>query len=207
MRKFGKFGKAGLVSVMVAGMLFAGFVYYDIYLNNPEPYEKSWKVVYKWTPGMPLGEATPGAGNSGILEVFFINHSADKYYTQENTSATLEGHCTANNLGYADADDTEVDLAHSTSFDILVKVCGNATHCKRGATWYDSDLNVTITWSDKSMTNDQPDGNTTYPLAAMNTSGFTLLYVIFYWDNGGSGYTINKGQTSEIASIEFAAYY
>lgn len=198
------FIKAVVFTCFVTGILISGYALYDYYTDD---YVKSWKTVYKWVPGMPLGEATPGAGNSGILEVFFINHSADKYYTNENTSATLEGHCTANGLGYADADNTEIDLAHSTTFDILVKVCGNATHCKHGATWYDSDLNVTITWSDKSMTTDQPDGNTTYPQADMNTSGFTLMYEIFYWDNSGSGYTINKGQTSEIASIEFAAYF
>ena len=204
MDKLPNFMKAVVVSCVVLGVLF-GYVVYDTLME--EEHVKSWHTVMKWVPGEPLAEADPGAGNSGILEVFFINHSADKYYTQENTSATLEGHCTANGLGYATADDSQIDIAHTTSFDILVKVCGNATHCKHGATWFDSDLNVTITWSDGSLSDAQPDGNTTYPQADMNTSGFTLLYEIFYWDNSGSGFTISKGQTSEIASIEFAAYF
>ena len=161
-----------------------------------------------WTPNNPLyAEANPGAGASGILEVFFINHSAANDYKDVNNSATLETWCTANGLGFANADDTEVDLAHSTSFDVVVRVRGNATHCKHDAVWFDSDLNVTITWSDEGYTDEQPDGNTTNGVAAFNTSGFDFLYVNFYWDNDGSGYTLTKGDTSEIASIEFAAYY
>lgn len=165
---------------------------------------ETWNDIDGWWN--LAGEANPGAGASGILEIFFINHSADKYYTQENTTATLEAHCTNNGFGWVNADNQELDIAHTATFDILVKVRGNATHCKHGATWFDSDLNVTMTWSDKGLTNDQPDGNTTYPLAAMNTSAFTYLYVIFYWDNGGAGYSINKGQTTNCGDFIFAYY-
>nr|NIQ88016.1 hypothetical protein [Deltaproteobacteria bacterium] len=163
-----------------------------------------WNDINGW---WNLGdEATPAAGASGILEIFFINHSADKYYTQENTSSVLEAHCNASGLGHVNADNTELDIAHGTAFDILVKVRGNATHCKHGATWFDSDLNVTMTWSDEGLTNDQPDGNTTYPQADMNTSAFTYLYVIYYWDNGGAGYTIDKGETTNVGDFIFAYY-
>jgi len=162
-----------------------------------------WNEIQRYHLG---AEATPAAGASGILEIFFINHSADKYYTQENTSSVLEAHCTANGFGYANADNQELDIAHSTAFDILVKVRGNVFHCKHGATWWDSDLNVTMTWSDKTLTNDQPDGNTTYPQADMNTSAFTYMYVIFYWDNGGAGYTIDKGETTNVGDFIFAYY-
>jgi len=200
------FKKAGIITMFIFGILF-GLAVYDIYVNEPVEMKK-WHTVAVWTPLDPLyAEADPGAGASGILEVFFINHSAGNDYKDVNTSATLESWCTANNLGYASADDTEVDIAHSTSFDIVVRVRGNATHCKRGATWYDSDVNVTITWSDESMADAQPDGQTTSGTATFNDSNWAYLYVNFYWDGSGSGYTIDKGETSEIESIEFAAYY
>ena len=203
MDKLPNFMKAVVVSCVVLGVLF-GYVVYDTLME--EEHVKSWHTVMKWIPGEPLAEADPGAGNSGILEVFFINHSADKYYTQENTSSVLEGHCNASGLGHVNADNTELDIAHGTAFDILVKVRGNASHAKHGATWFDSDLNVTMTWTDKTLTNDQPDGNTTYPQADMNTSAFTYVYVIFYWDNGGAGYTIDKGQTTNVGDFIFAYY-
>jgi len=205
MDKLPNFMKAVVVSCVVLGVLF-GYVVYDTLMEDKEV--RSWKTVMKWVPGEPLAEADPGAGNSGILEVFFINHTADHFYAVENSSAVLEGHCTTNGLGFATADDSQIDLAHSTDFDIVVRIRANATHAKHGAVWFDSDVNVTITWSDGGESDAQPDGKTTSGLAAFNTSDFDFLYVNFYWDDsGGSGYSISKGQTSEIASIEFAAYF
>ena len=198
--------KASVLVMFIVGILF-GFICYDILVNEPVPMKK-WHVLFKGTLLEALAEASPGAGASGFLEVFFINHSVGNDYIDVNTSATLEGWCTANNLGYATADDTEVDLAHSTNFDIAIKVRGNATHCKDGATWMDTHLNVTITWSDETMTDAQPDHQTTSGHADFNNTAWDYLYVIFAWDNSNSGFTISKGETgSEIESIEFAAYY
>ena len=199
---------AGLISMMIEGMIFSVIIINGLYTHDEAGDVKRWRTIAIWTPQNPLyAEANPGAGASGILEVFFINHSASNDYKDVNTSATLEGWCDAHGLGYANADDTEVDIAHSTSFDIVVRVRGNTTHCNNGTAWVDTDLNVTITWSDGSLSDAQPDGQTTEGTAAFNTSTFTFLYVNFFWDNSDNGFTINKGQTSEIASIEFAAYY
>jgi len=199
------FKKAGIISAITLGIITILIIANTGITPEPKTTTMKWREVQTLRLGQ---EFIPAAGESSILIIYFINHSAgDYYYAQENNSATLEGYCNASGLGYANADDQELDIAHSTAFDIVIKVRGNATHCKHGATWWDSDLNVTITWSDKALTNDQPDGNTTYPQANMNTSAFGYLYTIFYWDNGGAGYTINKGQTTEVGDIIFAAYY
>jgi len=204
-----KIRKAGYKVGLVLGIFFM-LVWASV---GPYPHVvptddgKSWHVIWKGSLAQ-AAEATPAAGASGILEIFIINHTADHFYAEENTSATLEGHCTANGLGFVNADNQELDIAHTTDFDIVVRVRGNATNCQRGAAWFDTDLNVTLTYSDGSESDAQPDGRTTFPNAAFNTSSYTYLYVNFYWDDsGGSGYSISKGATSEIESIEFAAYY
>jgi len=199
-----KYIKAGVQLGLV--LLIAGVLIWANIGMTPETKEEtmSWKPIQLYIIGQ---EADPGSGNSGILGVYFINHSVANDYKDVNSSDTLESWCNASGLGYANADNQEIDLAHSTAFDIVVRVRGNSTVCKRDSTWWDTDLNVTITWSDGSLSDAQPDGQTTSATADFNTSSYTYLYVNFYWDNSDSGFTISKGDTSEIASIEFAAYY
>lgn len=149
--------------------------------------------------------------NTVFVEIFYINLSdGDNYFTNENNTGTLEGYCTANGLGYITADNIELDIAHSTNFAIVAKAQGDSDHCKRGSTWWDTDLNCTLTWNTDgySLTNAQPDHITTYPQANMNTSDYTYLYKMFVWDNSNSGFSIAKGaNTGTDPILELAAYY
>jgi len=190
----------GLVFFLVMGMLFAYFTF-----PSPTFVKKdgSWHVIFEGNLA-EAAEADPGAGASGILEIFIINHSATPgtTYTQ-NSSSTLEGWCTAAGLGYCNADDSNVDIAHSTAFDIVVRVRGNDTHCWRTDHWYPADLKVEITCAGLSIGADTDlTGVVSY-----NNSGADYLWMNFYIDNSGSGYTISKGSTVEITSIKFSAYY
>jgi len=141
---------------------------------------------------------------SGILAIYIINHTAspDEAYN-ENVSYTLQDWCNASDLGYCNADDSDVELAYDTSFDIVVRVRGEADHCKRDTTWWDSDLKVEITSADLSISADT--GAT--GVVSHNVSGSTFLYMNFYEDNSGSGFTLSKDETNEITSIKFSAYY
>lgn len=195
------FFKASVFIMLVIGIVMGAF-YYDIVTHQEV---KSWHVVMEWTPVDPVyAEANPGAGASGFLEIFIMNHTGtdDNAYKQ-NTSATIEGWCDAAGLGYCNADDSEIDIAHSTNFHVLVRVRGNATHCKSGATWYDTDLRVRWTSADLSVGADTV--MTGY--ATHNASASTYLYMNFWDNNTGSGYSISKGATAEITSIKFEAYY
>lgn len=172
--------------------------------------DAKWNTIMKMSmgDGIVLYE-NPSPSATDFLEIFLINLSdGDNYFTQENTSSTLESVCDANDLGYATADNSEVDITHATNFVILVKVQGDAAHCKRGSDWYDTDLNCTLTWSGQGKTDAQPEHVTIYPLASMNTSSFTFLYKMFVWDNSNSGFDIDKGSDSGSEPIlELAAYY
>ena len=162
---------------------------------------KSWHVLWEGSlADIARAEADPGSGASGILEVYIYPHDVDPGTTYaENTSATLE---TAS-LGYADADDTNIDIPHSTAFDIVVRVRGNKTHCWNGTDFIDSYLRVNITSADLSIS----------ALSAMtgviseNNSGKNYLWMNFYINGGGSGYSIIRDATAEITAIKFEAYY
>lgn len=199
-KKYKKAGfGTGMVIMLVIGMMF-GYMAVQPQLQVDE---RGWHVLFSGNLAQ-AAEADPGAGASGILEIFIVNHSAapsDAY--NENTSATIEGWCTANGLGYATADDSDVEIAYDTTFDIVVRVRGNTTHCYRTDKFYDTDLNVTITSADLSISADTDCTR----VVSSNDTGYDFIYVNFYLNNGGSGYTISKGSTAEIQNIKFAAYY
>jgi len=163
---------------------------------------KSWHVLWEGS-FVEAAEADPGAGNSGILEVFIYPHDGDPGTTYaENNSATLE----AASYGWANADDSEIDIPHSTEFDIVIRVRGNATHCKRDTDWHHTDLKVEIS-SDANL-NPQISGLTEMTgVVSRNDSGDPYLWMNFYINNAGSGYTIAKSATAEIDNIKFSAYY
>jgi hypothetical protein len=181
------------ISALVIGMMFSYVTFWQNVSVVQDEDTRSWHVIWEGSLA-EAGEADPGAGNSGILEIF-IYETGGTY-----TTNLTEGD--ASTLGWASADATEIDVAHSTAFDVVVKVRGNATHCKRDAVWFNTDLRVRITWSDESLTDEVCE------MAEIeNNTANTYLWLNFYIDNSDSGYTLSKSQTTEIQNIKFEAYY
>jgi len=161
---------------------------------------KSWHIIWEGSFGQAAeAELTSGAG--GILEIFFVNHSGSAL--TENTSATIEGWCDDNGLGYASADDFNVELAHSTLFDVGIKVRGNKTQCWRSDKFYDTDLRVRWTSADLSVGADTAMTG----VILDNSTDNTYLWMMFYDDNSGSGFSLSKDASVDITSIKFEAYY
>jgi len=192
--------KAGVLTVFMIGVVCAIVVVSSSLNSGVLDDDKSWHVIYEYTPLTPLGaEGSPTGG--GILEIFFINSSssaATDYAT--NTSSTLEDWCTAAGLGWENADDFSCELAHSVNFDVVVRVRGNASQCKRDTTWFSTDLKVEWTCADLGVGADTAMTG----LVTMNNSDFTYLYMNFY-DAGP--FTLSKDETNTITSIKFSAYY
>ena len=199
--------RLGLISVLVIGMLVGiSSEVYNFGLEQ-DPDTGSWHVIWEGSLA-DAAEADPGAGNSGFLSVYFHPHQADIGGYLENSSSNLETNCTDAGLGFANADDTEVDLAHSTEFDCVFRVRGSAANCKVGDTWYDTNLKVQWTCAglsvgaDTELTLGAGEAKTT-----ANNSDYTYLYMNFFDTNSGSGFTITQDQTIEITSIKLLAYY
>jgi hypothetical protein len=176
---------------IVAGIIWASAGPYPRIVQDEDT--RSWHVVWEGSFA-EAAEADPGAGASGILEVFI--YATGGTYTTNLTEGD------ADTFGWASADATEIDVPHSTAFDVVVKVRGNATHCKRDTTWYDTDLRVRITWSDKGLSDEVAESN-----IIVNNTNNEFLWMNFHIDNSNSGYTITKSETTEIQNIKFEAYY
>jgi hypothetical protein len=165
----------------------------------------SWHIIFDGNLAQ-AAEANPGAGAGGILEIYFVNHSATNHSSAScNVSATIEGWCNAANLGYANADDFNVELAHSTAFDICIKVRGNETQCDRGGNFCDTDLRVRITSADLSIGADTVLTGT----ILHNDTNDDYLWMMFETkgDNPYAGFTLPKDASYDITSIKFEAYY
>jgi len=201
--------KVGLVMMIVFGFAFA--------MVGPYPHiektddGKTWHIIWEGSLADAMEEATPATADAScILMIYLVNHSADPANAYDagagaNDTYTLQDWCNASNLGFANADDSDVELAHTVAFDIVVKVRGNTTVAYREdeSAFWDSDLLVEITSADLSIGGDTDMTG----VVCSNSTSYGYIYVNFYDDNSGSGYTLSKDQTAEITSIKFSAYY
>jgi len=196
--------KAGVSLGTVAGVAIVATL---LILTGPTPRivneDGVWQIV--WGGNLvSAAENDPGAGASGFLEIFFVNHTATPTttYTQ-NTSATIEGWCTAANLGFASADEFNVEIAHSVTFDIVVRVRFNQTHAHNGSDFVDGDTRVNITCSGDLTIADVTGTN----VVSHNDSALDYIWINVYWDNGGAGYSINKDETFDVDEISIEAKF
>ncbi|RLG44518.1 MAG: hypothetical protein DRN81_04415 [Thermoproteota archaeon] len=202
--------KAGIIRSSVLLAAVCGMVLSGIYVGSLDSIEKPevetiTYSTYDFSYLKPLfADANPGAGASGILGIYFINHSAGNDYATVNDSSTLETWCTANNLGFINADDFTVDIAHSVSFDVVTRTRGNRTHAYNTDKFFHTDLNVTWTSSALSV---GADTAMTRAVASRNETVDNFIWQNFYDDNSGSGFTIGKGSANVIDDVKFDALY
>jgi hypothetical protein len=209
-----KFVKAGMFTTIC--VLFVSLVV--IFANTPEQTmikKEMWQKVYVWTP---LGaEGNPGAGASGFLQIFFINHStAANASSATNDSNILMGRCDANMLGKntsATADDFNIELESEKSFDIIVRVRFNRTHAYETNKFIGSDCNCKITmtctaWADGNNEANVSAKTNGAQVESSNNSVFDFIYINFVWnaaDNGG--YQIADDATITLSEIYIEAKF
>jgi hypothetical protein len=202
--------KAGIRPGLVIGLIVVSlFVMYSM----PHPYiepgneEGTWQIIWKGSLA-EAAENDPGAGASGFLEIFFINHTAtpNTAYTQ-NTSTTLESWCVANMPGktpYASADSFNVELDHTTTFDILVKVRYNKTEGPWNSTiWNNASWRVNITLTGSITITDATGTN----VELVNDSAKAFYWGNVYWNNAGAGYALPADGTATVTEISIEAKY
>jgi len=140
-------------------------------------------------------EANPGAGASGILEVFIIDHANRPANYNSNIS---EGDSFV--LGYG-VDNFNINIPHSTAFDIVVKCRANATHAynSTGSKW-ETDWIRCILNATGAITINENMNETEI------TNNSNYIWVNYWIDNSGSGYTIGRDETLNIGTIKFEYY-
>lgn len=198
--------KAGIKSGVKAGVIVGIIVCLVWASSGPYPSVvddgKGWHIVWEGSFA-EAAEASPGAGASGILQIFFVNHSAAGNIT-ENTSATIETWCDAVNLGYTSADDFNVELAHSVDFDIGLKVRANKTHAWRSTVFFDTDVRIRLTATDLSISADTVLSG----VVLDNDTVDDYIWMMFETKaDDTNGFSLSKDETADITSIKFECYY
>lgn len=195
------YGSLAVVAIVV-------FAAWTIMFHIPKPVieptdEGTWHVIWRGSLA-DAAENDPGAGASGFLEIFYVNHTASPATAyDENTSTTIEGWCTAANLGYATADEYNIEISHSVTFDIVVRVRFNKTHCWNGTDFIGSRTRVNFTASGDLTIADETGTN----VETDNSSAKSYIWINVYWDNSGSGYSINADETFDNDEISIEAKY
>jgi len=144
-------------------------------------------------------DADPGNGNCGLCNIFIYPHAADPATTYG--SNITEG----NSYAYSNALNTTLTgyVPHSTTFDIVIKYQFNTTtaKCSTNATWMMSWVNSTIRCPGLSI-------NANATMSEVNvTATPNQMWVQFYVNNGGSGYTITHGQEINVTHYTPYAYW
>jgi len=182
---FRKYAGVVFVCLMVVGFVSAyGYVnklYGYEYADEVEVEGRSWQRVYPvW--------ADPGAGNSGAIYGAVVPHAGDPGATYVNNvswnSMYAVENTTNNHAG------SDVPYA-PTTFDIIYQYRLNRTDCfsDGNATWMISWCRSNLTSPYFSLTN---ESMLKYNITG-GASGADYIWVYFVANNGGSGFTINRG--------------
>lgn len=188
------------------------FILYTSVISNVKIKQDdgTWHVVWEGSLAQAV-EADPGAGASGFLEIFFVNHTATPATAYAiNTSSNFETWANAN-LGtgvgnaWANADDFNLQLKHSTAFDVVVRVRYNKTHAWNGTAFLAGDTRVNITASGGGVTISGATSGTN--VESYNNTGMDYIWINVYWNNTVDGYQLSKGGTCAISQISIQAKY
>ena len=172
------------------------------------------QCIYRWTPAT-ASEGDPGAGNSGFIEIFFMNiSSADANGYGLNTSSTHETWSDANlpdatPNAWANADNFDITYFNSeTTFVILVRTRYNKAHAWETDHFNagDCDTQITVTCTDwavgSNIANVSGDQYVT-----RNNTGDNYIWINYVWDNSGTGYQIADDSTLTVSEIYIEAKF
>jgi len=199
--------KAGSIITALISSIIVGLLVLSMSITEDVIIEKE-EVIRTWTfIADSLGDEA-GLDNatyeSGILSIYFPLHDATPDTTYlENDSDVLEAMCIDNGTGYVNTDDFRLEMPHSTAFDIVVRVRANKTVCWNGSAFIDAYARVNITSPGFSI----PTLTNMTPVISRNDTGQEYIWINFYINNAGSGYTITRGNETQIPTIIYEGYY
>jgi len=174
-------------------------------------HERRWQVV--WEGGLTdlamADESDPGAGNSGILEIYVYPHDGSPAVTYAtNNSATLR----SNAYAHYDADGEGPGSAgytpHTVYWDLVIRVRANQTHAHDGSTFREDYIRCRV--STDAVMGSLSDVEFTWA-EGQNVSTNEFMWGQFWGqDSGGdagTGFDLERDETAEVTNIKFEAYY
>lgn len=180
---------ASMFTVIAVGMITAMLL--TTHFVAPELSERIWRPV--------KATGNPGAGASGMTLIFIYPHQADPG-TAYATNLT-----TGNSYAYRDTWNGSLtgDVPYDTTFDIVIKARFNTTHAYNttASSWDTSYVKALLTCADLSI------GADTEMTVVETVNNTDFMWVQFYLNNAGSGYTRSHGVTTNVTSVKLQAFY
>ena len=146
------------------------------------------------------GGGTVGAAAGGVLQVYIWKHTGTPaaVYNTNLSNASADCYAKANNLNAA----MSGNVPYATTFDIVYKIRVNVTEAYNttGSTWMTAWVRSNITCANLGI------GADTAMVGISITTTGTWMWMNFYINNGGAGYTITHGQQVNITSYKLQCY-
>jgi len=194
-----KENKNKLVKTTAVSLLLVGAVIGLVMIANMNPQEIISSIGQRGWSTVATAEGNPGAGASGVLQIYIYPHQAVP------ATAYAANLSTATAYGYADNLNTScgTDVPFSTAFDIVVKCRFNVTHAYNvtAAAWVDAWVRANITCANLAI------GAYTAMTWVQITNTTEYMWGNFYINNGGAGYQISHGQNINVTLFRVQAYF
>jgi len=200
------FKAGGLLGVFVVGVVAGIFVLSNI--SNPLVYSDSeikGMMEERYFRHI-VGDADPGAGNSGFMYFMVYPHSADPGtdYASNLSNATA--------YEYSDSTNTELtgETPYDTAFDFVMKFRVNTTvgYNTSSSSWMDSWVRANIT-CDFDYATDIGANTSMTVIQIGNNSNYAWYhaYILDHDGGAGSGFTITKDESFNVSLVTMDGYY
>ena len=144
------------------------------------------------------GGGTVGAAEGGVLQVYIYPHSADPGTDYAANLSNASAYAWANTLNEA----MTGNVPYGTTFDIVYKIRVNVSEAYNttGSNWETSWVRCNITCADLSI------GADTAMTGLEIADNVDFMWMNYYENNGGAGYTITHGQQVNITSFKLQCW-
>jgi hypothetical protein len=189
-----KYMKSAAVAMIAIGVLIGVVI-----VSNMNPTQLIQTIGQKGWHNVAMAEGDPGAGASGVLEIYVYPHQADPGTAYQANLSTVSAYGYSDNLNASAGS----NIPYDTAFDIVVKCRFNTTHAYNttASKWMDSWVRANITCANLEISS----------LSAMTwmqiTNNSEYMWGNFYINNGGTGYMISRGESVNITLFSIQAYY
>ena len=160
-------------------------------------------------------EASPAAGASSILEIFFVNHTAtgstaydtntsSSFETWANASCDPDGTGTtyyAYSIDVLDGTMTTLTVKWGVDMDMVVRYRGNATNAKNATIFNAANCRIKVNATGGGCT--ALTSQVFSQAISKNTSTCTYIWINAYYNIG----TLNKGATYTITNVKLEFNY
>lgn len=194
----------GASMLTILAVVFVAGIFFNVQVTKPiVEQEIVDEIIVKqreWKRNA-LADADPGSGNTGFMYIMVYPHQADP--------GTAYASNLSNATAYEYSDSTDCELTGETPWGVTVdfvkKIRINNTdgYNSSGSQWQDdwSRANISV---DFDFLSDISDSAMTK--VVIGTDGTTYRWYNCYINNGGSGYTITKGESFNITALTLDIY-